>query len=49
MGKKKLPFEYIERNIDRSKCYNTRTKGLIKKAIELSVLCDLEIGIIINN
>ena len=47
MGKKPLPCERIESNYDRGVTYKKRARGLIKKAIELSVMCEQHIGIVI--
>ena len=44
MGKRKYAkIEKIENNNNRNVTYLKRTKGLIKKAIELSLLCDQEL------
>ena len=44
MGKKKYEFiEKIDQTNSRNITYYKRIKGLVKKCIELSVLCDQEI------
>ena len=48
MGKKKIEkIERIQNANQRKVCLCKRKKGLIKKAIELSVLCDLEIFMLV--
>ena len=48
MGKKKIEkIERIQNANQRKVCLCKRKKGLIKKAIELSILCDLEIFMLI--
>ena len=48
MGKKKIDkIEKIENTNSRNVTYNKRTKGLVKKSIELSVLCDQEVFVYI--
>jgi hypothetical protein len=43
MGKRKLPMEKIEHKRRRTVVKNKRRNGLIKKAVELSLLCDQRI------
>ena len=48
MGKRKYEkIERIENINNRNVTYNKRTKGLVKKSIELSVLCDQEVFVYI--
>ncbi|XP_011627581.1 agamous-like MADS-box protein AGL104 [Amborella trichopoda] len=47
MGRRKLPIEKIENKTNRQVSYSKRRNGLLKKAYELSVLCDINIAIII--
>ena len=48
MGKKRIEkFERITNPTQRKVCLCKRKKGLLKKAIELSVLCDLEIFMLV--
>ena len=50
MGKRKLEkIERIENDNTRKVTYGKRKKGLLKKAIELSKLCDQEIFIFIHD
>ncbi|KAL8037964.1 hypothetical protein ABFX02_11G072400 [Erythranthe guttata] len=47
MGRKKLEIKRIEDNGARMVCFSKRRNGLIKKAKELSVLCDVDLAAII--
>ena len=48
MGKKRIEkIERIQNANQRKVCLCKRKKGLLKKAIELSVLCDLEIFMLV--
>ncbi|KAL7135119.1 hypothetical protein ABFS83_11G071600 [Erythranthe nasuta] len=47
MGRKKLEIKRIEENGARMVCFSKRRSGLIKKAKELSVLCDVDLAAII--
>ena len=50
MGKKKITkFEVIRDPNQRKVCLSKRKKGLLKKAIQLSALCDLDIFIHIHD
>ena len=40
MGKRKLPIERIDEKRRRTVIKNKRRNGLMKKAVELSMLCD---------
>ncbi|XP_052175332.1 agamous-like MADS-box protein AGL104 [Diospyros lotus] len=46
MGRVKLEIKRIENNTNRQVTFSKRRNGLIKKAYELSVLCDIEIALI---
>ncbi|KAK1430443.1 hypothetical protein QVD17_13166 [Tagetes erecta] len=46
MGRNKLPMKRIESNSARLVTFCKRRNGLIKKAYELSVLCDIDIALI---
>ena len=43
MGKKKIPLKAIEKKRDMQMTFYKRKKGIIKKAIELSILCETRI------
>ena len=48
MGKKKIEvFARIADKNTRNVCYNKRKKGLIKKAMVLSILCEQDIYLVI--
>ncbi|KAH7520647.1 hypothetical protein FEM48_Zijuj08G0167300 [Ziziphus jujuba var. spinosa] len=46
MGRVKLQIKRIENNTNRQVTYSKRRNGLIKKAYELSILCDIDIALI---
>ncbi|EYU37394.1 hypothetical protein MIMGU_mgv11b015471mg [Erythranthe guttata] len=46
MGRRKLEMKEIENNSARMVCFSKRRSGLIKKAKELSVLCDVDVATI---
>ncbi|KAK4772730.1 hypothetical protein SAY86_014505 [Trapa natans] len=46
MGRVKLQIKRIENSTNRQVTYSKRRNGLIKKAYELSVLCDIDIALI---
>lgn len=46
MGRVKLQIKKIENNTNRQVTYSKRRNGLMKKAYELSVLCDVDVGLI---
>ncbi|XP_050205058.1 agamous-like MADS-box protein AGL104 isoform X2 [Mercurialis annua] len=46
MGRVKLPIKRIENNTNRQVTFSKRRNGLIKKAYELAVLCDIDIALI---
>ena len=43
MGRKSINIERIQRKIPREYAFVQRKRGLIKKAIELAILCDKEL------
>jgi hypothetical protein len=49
MGRKKLPISKIPVAKNRAVTFNKRKMGLMKKAMELSVLCGVDIGLVIFN
>mmetsp|Transcript_8704 Transcript_8704/g.25071 ORF Transcript_8704/g.25071 Transcript_8704/m.25071 type:complete len:507 (+) Transcript_8704:339-1859(+) len=49
MGRKKIRIERIADERNRQVTFTKRKNGLMKKAMELSVLCDCEIALIIFN
>ncbi|XP_042401528.1 truncated transcription factor CAULIFLOWER A-like [Zingiber officinale] len=47
MGRGKVELKRIENKVNRQVTFSKRRNGLLKKAYELSVLCDAEIGLVI--
>ncbi|KAG2320787.1 hypothetical protein Bca52824_014000 [Brassica carinata] len=47
MGRGRVELKRIENKINRQVTFAKRKKGLLKKASELSVLCDAEVALII--
>ncbi|CAH2063284.1 unnamed protein product [Thlaspi arvense] len=47
MGRGKVEVKRIESKISRQVTFSKRKRGLLKKAYELSVLCDAEVALII--
>ncbi|KAJ3702480.1 hypothetical protein LUZ61_006185 [Rhynchospora tenuis] len=47
MGRGRVELKRIENKINRQVTFAKRRNGLLKKAYELSVLCDAEVGLII--
>ncbi|RWW73838.1 hypothetical protein BHE74_00018254, partial [Ensete ventricosum] len=47
MGRGRLELKRIENKINRQVTFSKRRSGLLKKAYELSVLCDAEVALII--
>lgn len=47
MGKRKISIEKISNDRDRVATFHKRRLGLIKKAMELSILCEVEVALII--
>ncbi|KAI9111919.1 hypothetical protein K1719_017609 [Acacia pycnantha] len=47
MGRGKIEIKRIEDSASRQVTFSKRRKGLLKKATELSILCDVEVGLII--
>ncbi|KAA8499237.1 Myocyte-specific enhancer factor 2B [Porphyridium purpureum] len=47
MGRRKIKIEKIEDERNRVVTFTKRKNGLLKKAMELAVLCDCEIGLVV--
>lgn len=47
MGRGKVELKRIENNLNRQVTFSKRRNGLLKKAFELSVLCDAEVALIV--
>ncbi|KVI05278.1 Transcription factor, MADS-box [Cynara cardunculus var. scolymus] len=47
MGRGRVELKRIENKINRQVTFGKRRNGLLKKAYELSVLCDAEVALII--
>ncbi|PRQ24221.1 putative transcription factor MADS-type1 family [Rosa chinensis] len=47
MGRGKIVIRRIDNSTSRQVTFSKRRNGLLKKAKELSVLCDAEVGLII--
>ncbi|KAL8518452.1 hypothetical protein ACS0TY_009722 [Phlomoides rotata] len=47
MGRGKVQLRRIDNNINRQVTFSKRRGGLLKKAHEISVLCDAEVGLIV--
>ncbi|KMZ61087.1 hypothetical protein ZOSMA_54G00160 [Zostera marina] len=47
MGRGRIQLKRIENNINRQVTFSKRRSGLMKKAHEISVLCDVEVAVII--
>ncbi|GAB4853355.1 hypothetical protein Ancab_017532 [Ancistrocladus abbreviatus] len=47
MRKGKIPIERIDNMASRQVTFTKRRKGLLKKAEELSILCDVEVGVVV--
>lgn len=47
MGRKKLEIKLIENKNNRQVTFSKRKKGLLKKAQQLSTMCDAQIAAII--
>ena len=49
MGKKKIKIEQLQNTKTRQLTYSKRKKGLIKKAMELSILCNANVYLYISS
>ncbi|XP_024968289.1 MADS-box transcription factor 23-like [Cynara cardunculus var. scolymus] len=47
MGRGKIPIRRIENPTSRQVTFSKRSNGLLKKAKELAILCDAEVGLVI--
>ena len=47
MGRIKLPIKKIGHNKSRQVTFSKKKDGLLKKAYELSTLCDVEVALIV--
>ncbi|KAE9605604.1 putative transcription factor MADS-type1 family [Lupinus albus] len=47
MGRGRVQLKRIENNINRQVTFSKRRAGLLKKANEISVLCDAEVALIV--
>uniref|UniRef100_A0A7N2MXB2 MADS-box domain-containing protein n=1 Tax=Quercus lobata TaxID=97700 RepID=A0A7N2MXB2_QUELO len=47
MGRGKIVIRRIDNSTSRQVTFSKRRNGLLKKARELSILCDAEVGVII--
>ncbi|CAK9318323.1 unnamed protein product [Citrullus colocynthis] len=47
MGRGKVVLERIENKVNRQVTFSKRRNGLLKKACELSVLCDVDVALIV--
>ncbi|KAJ0077851.1 hypothetical protein Patl1_37067 [Pistacia atlantica] len=47
MGRGKIVIRRIDNSTSRQVTFSKRRNGLLKKARELSILCDAEVGLII--
>ncbi|KAK2660190.1 hypothetical protein Ddye_006723, partial [Dipteronia dyeriana] len=47
MGRVKVEIKRIESKTNRKVSFSKRRSGLVKKAYELSVLCDVDVALII--
>ncbi|KAK3026844.1 hypothetical protein RJ639_040745 [Escallonia herrerae] len=47
MGRGKIAIRRIDNSTNRQVTFSKRRNGLLKKAKELSILCDAEVGVII--
>ncbi|KAG6789647.1 hypothetical protein POTOM_005765 [Populus tomentosa] len=47
MGRGKIVIRRIDNSTSRQVTFSKRRSGLLKKAKELSVLCDAEVGVIV--
>ncbi|KAJ0628955.1 putative transcription factor MADS-type1 family [Helianthus annuus] len=47
MGRGKVTLKRIENKINRQVTFSKRRSGLLKKAHEISVLCDVDVALIV--
>lgn len=49
MGRTRLEIKRIENNTNRQVTFSKRKKGLLKKAYEISVLCDIDLALLFSS
>ena len=47
MGRGRVEMKKIENRVSRQVTFSKRRKGLLKKAHELAVLCDADVGVVV--
>jgi hypothetical protein len=47
MGRGKIEIKRIENSTNRQVTFSKRRNGILKKAREISVLCDAEVGVVV--
>ena len=47
MGRGKIEIKRIENQSNRQVTFSKRKNGILKKAKEISVLCDAEVGVVV--
>ncbi|CAN6193663.1 unnamed protein product [Urochloa humidicola] len=47
MGRGKVELKRIENRVNRQVTFSKRRRGLLKKAHELAVLCDVDVGVVV--
>ena len=47
MGRRSIPIQRIEKDSNRRVTFKKRRAGFLKKAYELSILCDVDIALIL--
>jgi hypothetical protein len=47
MGRGKVELKRIDNRVSRQVTFSKRRQGLLKKAHELAVLCDVDVGVVV--